>query len=175
MNYKDFRGFRDSTPEEPLISLKGFLTRALFVEFTSSSDFEPIYTMKSHTVVKDGKEYPSAYQVYMNSVDEYDAAMKLVGSMAHWKTLTECEWFMRGGAPGIPLGLESWRDAMKQRDASAAKEALLAAQADGNVAASKYLHEQSTKIKSPVKKKKDSTPSLPAESSVVQLMQKRNL
>ena len=52
----------------------------------------PIYSMRD----TEYNELPSAYLIYMHSIDEYDAATKLVGSLKHWRKLLAATWFMEG-------------------------------------------------------------------------------
>lgn len=123
------------------------LTQELFYEFNNP---DAPYTLRNedHTA-KSGKTYTSVYQIYMNSADEFDAAMKIVGSMDHWRLLTESnDWFMNGkDMGGYKLdGLKQWREDMRMRDESLAKSQLLDEAQSGNVTAMKYLHEQSTKL-----------------------------
>ena len=66
-----------------LIDQRGLMrTETLFYEMSDNArreKYPPIYTMRedhNHGCI-------SAYEVYMSSVDEYDAAMRLVGSMRH--------------------------------------------------------------------------------------------
>lgn len=65
-------------------------TQALFVEFNPDAP----YTLRTRDRERDGRKVISAYQVYMQSVDEYDAAMRLVGSLEHWRKLCSLKWFM---------------------------------------------------------------------------------
>ena len=172
MNYQEFRGYYDKDPSELLQGNNNPATKGLFVEICTGGRVKPLYTLKSRTFEKNGIVYPSAYLIYMNSVDEYDAAMKLVGSLDHWRTLCACEWFMHGGLVGTSFdGLIRWREDMEARDRSEAKKALIMAQAEGNVAAARYLHEKSGVVKkAPAKKKRDNS-----SSSVINLAAKKRL
>lgn len=81
----------------------------------------------------------SAYRIYMESVDEYDAAMALVGSMVRWRKLLQCKWFIEGSAEQSFSGLKEWRTDMEMRDSSRAKR--LAAQhlAEGDLKAASLM------------------------------------
>jgi len=173
MNYEEFVGFKKKGSNSPLKTGNGYPTRALFIDHLSSSEFEPLYTMQPHEVQKGGKTYPSAYQVYMHSVDEYDAAMKLVGNMTHWRKLMGCDWFMKGGIANIASGLEDWRKDMQERDKSAAKKTLIEAQADGNVTAARYLHELGGKVQ--VKKTKKEVKQPKPGADVLSLVKNRGM
>lgn len=92
-------------------------TASLFIETTQDSNRDPIFTMRDHSV----KGMICVYDVWMNSVDEGDAAMKLVGSMSHWRKLLRCDWFMHGNAELSFEGLLQWRQDMLTRDMTRAK------------------------------------------------------
>lgn len=121
------------------------LTQGLFHEF----NFEDApYTMQVRDkITKDGRKVLSAYQIYMDSVDEYDAAMRLVGNLEHWRKLCGLKWFREGVAGVVSIGLDQWREDMAARDASKAKAQLLKSVEEANVNASKFLYEASTKKK----------------------------
>ncbi len=124
------------------IKLRGdnniMLTQALFVEHGNR---EAPYTMKHESY----GPYMSAYEVYMSSVDEYEAAIKLVKNRVHWKKLCELDWFMNGFPEKNISGLKEWRKDMALRDASTAKKVLLEQASEGNVTAAKTLLESSNK------------------------------
>ena len=125
-------------------------TQALFYEFPTGK--EATYTLKNDDVMYKGSLRVSAYQVYMHSVDEYDAAIKLVGSMKHWRKLCGLKWFMQGMPEHSFEGLESWREDMALRDASLAKKQLQESALGGNVNAQKILFGSTEKPKKPQKK-----------------------
>lgn len=106
--------------------------------------YTPIYSLKE----QDG-EYPSAYKIYMSSADEYEAAMRLLGSMRHWRRLCGLQWFMNGVPTGGFDGLRSWRKDMEMRDKSKAKKQLMEAAESGVVSAQRalFLTEPSAKAK----------------------------
>lgn len=124
-----------------------FLTKALFWETSSPASREkypPIYTLKeqAHTA-HDGVTYPSAYAIYMDSIDEYDAAQKLLGSTLHWDSLLRCTWFMEGkhlGEQKLTMGLHDWRAHKDRAEKSKAKEQLMSAAEAGNVTAQRTLY-----------------------------------
>ena len=94
-------------------------TASLFAETTRDENLPPVYTMKDY--VKEGSGLISAYEIYMNSVDEYDAAMRLVGSMNHWRKLCSVKWFMEGDIERGFTGLNQWREDLALRDTSNAR------------------------------------------------------
>lgn len=133
------------------------LTQGLFVEF----DPKAPYTMQVRDKqTKNGHTAISVYQVYMDSIDEYDAAMRIVGNLEHWRKLCGLKWFREGIAGVVSIGLDQWREDMAMRDASKAKEQLIKSVESSNVNASKFLYEASTKKKSkdvkPVKQESES-------------------
>ena len=150
MNYETFEGFKKEDSDlSILIDSRGAQrTASLFLE-TSVKErlekFPPIYTLRN-------REYnglPSAYLIYMSSVDEYDAAMKIVGSMSHWRKLLNCKWFMEGIT--FIEGLEQWRIDMALRDASMAKGGLIRATKTGDTSSARRLLDMSEiKSKNPV-------------------------
>lgn len=95
-------------------------TASLFKEKTQDQNCPPIFSLKDYD-----SDLPSAYLIYMSAADEYDAAMKMVGSMAHWRKLLNLTWFMEGEAEASFAGLDSWRQDMAARDASLAKQVLM--------------------------------------------------
>lgn len=113
-------------------------TELLFEETIKSErrkDYTPLYTLKEH----DG-DLPSAYKIFMGSTDEYEAAMRIVGSTRHWRRLCGLKWFM----DGIPMsgfeGLRNWRKDMEMRDKSKAKAQLMESAETGNVSAQRALY-----------------------------------
>lgn len=118
------------------------LTQSLFFEFGNK---EALYTLKQYN----HKQYKSVYLMYMDAVDEYDAAMKIVGSLDHWRKLCDLNWFMEGKVQGSGdqvtrlSGLRQWREDMKQRDASRAKKQLLEQAEQGSVPAQRILLDMS--------------------------------
>jgi len=115
-----------------------FAIRKMFRELSTPAmrkKYPPIFTLKPFEY----KGLPSAYQVYMESVDEYDAATKIVPNMKTWDQLKEASWFLNGDLAHSFEGLKAWREHMKQRDASAAKAALQDKMATGDVTAAKAI------------------------------------
>jgi hypothetical protein len=147
VNYSLFLGFLDEAADRSLLldSRGARKTETLFVESITNrakeAGYEPLYSLRE--TEKDGK--PSAYLIYMNSVDETEAALKLVGSLAHWRRLCGLKWFVEGSEAMGHEGLIQWRDDMKLRDASRAKEQLMLAATAGSVPAATTLLKESTK------------------------------
>lgn len=127
-----------------LVDVRGvYRTESLFKETIRpivAESYDPVYTIKE----KDN-EYPSMYRIYMESVDEYDAAMKLVGSMAHWEKLCALKWFKTGRTEVGFRGLDAWREDMRQRDLSYAKAKLKKAADNGDITATRKLHDIASK------------------------------
>jgi hypothetical protein len=123
------------------------LTQALFVEFGNK---DAPYTMKHESY----KSHKSIYEIYMESTDEYEAALKIVKNMVHWEKLCELKWFMEGLPEKNIRGLRHWRDDMKRRDASLAKKQLMDEAKVGNVSAMRLLYETSNKTTAGRPKKK---------------------
>lgn len=160
--YTNFEGFRDITSDKTdLRDVRGHpRTKSLFIDHKPDTSLnETFYTLRDY----EREGYPSAYIIYMTSVDEAEAAMKLVGSMAHWEKLCKRRWFTQGLSSVGHRGLESWRRDMAARDETSAKRSLIQEAELGNVTAAKALHQYAAaaaKQKAQVKKfspaKKDS-------------------
>ena len=112
----------------------------LFYEFNiqNQEDYPPLYTMRENPWLG----LPSAYQIYMYSDSEHEAAMKLVGSWAHWKRLLASPSFMKGPDTGYQwIGLEGWRFEKRLREEALAYTQLKEAAENGNVQAQKLIYE----------------------------------
>lgn len=162
----DFKNFKY---REHNIKLRGdngiYLTDGLFYEKVGKKAF---YTLRPENHFdKEGKEYISLYQIFMNSVDEHDCAMKALGSKAHWKKLIGCKWFMEGTT--FSDGLVEWRKDMKARDDSLAKKTLLNEAGIGNVTAAKAILENN-KEKNPVGRANKDKPSKKKESTSASIL-----
>lgn len=116
-------------------------TGSLFIETSQDKNRDPVLSLRDYDV----NGLPSAYNLYMESADEYDAAIKLVGTMTHWRKLMSCSWFMNGDPDKNFTGLESWRRDMQARDASTAKRVLMEKVADGDRQAAQFLLTYATK------------------------------
>lgn len=127
IDYKKYKGFQDIDLDISILTDKqGRLrTASLFAETVAlgvEEKYPPLYTLRN----RDYKELPSAYLIYMSSVDEFEAAIKLVGSMAHWRRLLETPWFLNGDDKTKTWeGLETWRLDMALRDMSTSKRELV--------------------------------------------------
>ncbi len=150
--YIDYEGFSDSsTARAILLDVRSVRrTQNLFIEVTTDvKKYPPLYSMKE----QDSKGYISAYQIFMHSVDEYDAALKLVGSIDHWNKLCGLKWFSEG-SPGF-TGINQWRADMRDRDLRTAKKALIKAATNGDAsAATKLANWDKTVNKAAVQPKK---------------------
>ena len=100
-------------------------TGSLFMETTHTKHFFPCMTMRDFP--REGRNsvmLPSAYQMFMNSIDEYDAAQRIVGGLSHWRLLMRSSWFMNGDPEYGTSGLVQWRKDMHARDANEYKKKL---------------------------------------------------
>lgn len=159
-------------PVDKMKTKKGIqLTEGLFYETRShnSKVYEPTYTIKDH----DHNGYPSAYLIYMNSVDEYEAAIKLVGSLRHWRKLEGLKWFMDGRTELSFEGLKQWREDMELRDKSISKEQLIEKAKEGNVAAMRSLQTMSRK-KTSNKTNRTTVEKKTKDEAVVSLLKRMN-
>lgn len=143
MDYENYTGFTNARAEDirdKLRSSNGIqYTEALFEETfhgkVADKTHKPLYSLKEYPT----SETPSAYQIYMNSVDETDAAIKLVGSLSHWRKLCSLRWFLHGRKDCGFEGILQWRQDMWDRDRSAAKKVLMRLSSEGNVTAARSL------------------------------------
>jgi len=144
--------------------------RAMFWELSTPAvreKYPPVFTLK----LEEHEGLPSAYQVYMDSVDEYDAAQKLAPNMKIWDDLVNAKWFFDGMPTHAHQGLKSWREHMKARDESLAKKVLLEQTRDGNVAAAKSVLAESKK-KAPVGRKNNKKVDDPVNNRVLAFKKK---
>ena len=121
-----------------------FRTDSLFAERIAQrhleQGLEPEFTLMERDKEWRGKKLPSMYNLFMQYNDEYEAAIGILGSKAHWDKLARTKWFSKGwvGFSGH-RGLETWREDMLDRDMSIAKKTLIEAAKDGDTAAAKKL------------------------------------
>lgn len=147
IDYSKYIGFKDKTKSKDVLvdTQNRFLTQALFLEtYKPELGYKPLYSMKPD---ENKVGLPSAREIYMTSVDEYDAMMKLVGNIDHWNRLTgvnakgeyQCRWFMLGTDEFD--GLLDWREEMRMRDECFAKAILQEQASNGSIPAAKALLE----------------------------------
>ncbi len=146
INYQTFKGFHPDQEDAPdtssLVRSNGaYLKASLFCDVPPFSE-KAIYSLKE----KNSKGLPSAYLIYMASVDEYDAALKIVGSIAHWDALCACKWFMEPSK--WHRGLKQWRLDMARRNASLANRVLIGAAKEGDVSSARKLLDNAEKLTS---------------------------
>jgi hypothetical protein len=139
-DYEEYEGFAKSDVDRSQLYDKKMSrrTESLFketIQHTSAKNYTPVYTLRDYE--RDG--LPSAYLIYMSSVDEREAALKIVGSLAHWRRLCALKWFLEGRAGTQFEGLRQWRKDMADRDASEAKRVLLKQCSADSVAAARAL------------------------------------
>lgn len=95
----------------------------------------------------------------MSSIDERDAALKIVGSMSHWRKLCNLNWFMVGRVECQFEGLTQWRLDMAARDATEARRVLQEQMKDNNVTAARAVLAETKKTKQVVSVKSKSSTS----------------
>jgi hypothetical protein len=71
------------------------------------------------------------YQIFMQCPSEYDAALVLLGSFAHWQKLCKTQWF----TPHIT----KWREQMAIRDCAIGQSTIYLKALQGDVSAGKQL------------------------------------
>lgn len=75
-----------------------WFTKGLFFETSTTEQrkqFQPPFTLKEEDHEVDGVLYKSLHRMYVTAGDitEYAVAQEALGSWAHWKRLTSCDWF----------------------------------------------------------------------------------
>ena len=128
-------------------------TESLFnevIQAVTRAKLKPIYSLRDY----DYKGYPSAYQIYITSIDEREAALKLVGSLSHWRKLCKLRWFMNGKPECQFEGLAQWREDMAARDATEAKRVIIEQCRENNVPAARALNQMADKVPKSVTKPK---------------------
>ena len=137
--HMDFDGFSDKDIDRShLKDSAGRYRCNIFAEFnkTRQEEYPPLYTMREEPTYG----LPSAYLIYMYSDNEYEAAMKLVGSWQHWQKLLKSKPFMNGlDDHGQWVGLEAWREEKEVQDMAIAYNQLKINAATGNVQAQKMI------------------------------------
>lgn len=121
-------------------SMGRYRTESLFFETKRAEiaeNYPPVYTLKPYP----NNGLPSAYQIYMNAANEYDAAMQLVGDMRHWRRLCGLKWFMEGIEEKSFDGLNQWREDKRMKDEADAIKLLKEQAENGSVTAQKTLYD----------------------------------
>jgi len=146
---------------EKLFTTTGkFAFQKMFWEFgsvDSRKKLPPVFTLK----MRPHLGLPSAYQVYMDSIDEYDAAAKLAPNMKVWDDLTAAAWFLKGDTVHAHEGLEVWREHMRLRDQSLAKGLLIEQTKGGNTTAASKLYNESKATTGAGRRSKKNTTEVP--------------
>lgn len=116
-------------------------TQALFYEYRhkTTSKVQAPYTLKNYDVNIGGKHYRSMYMEYMACDSEYEAAIVLLGSYAHWQRLAATNWF----APYV----DAWEEERNVRDDALARSVIVRLTEAHNVTAAKSLQSVSQKNK----------------------------
>jgi len=147
MDYYSFIGFADPAEDRSILKdVMGRYRTNIFYEFNKASheEYPPLYTMRED----EWQGLPSAYQIFMLSDSEYEAALKLVGSWLHWQRLLKCRPFMEGSDDGGAwVGLKRWREEKEIRDKALAYNQLKISAAGGNVTAQKLIFEGEARAK----------------------------
>lgn len=179
IDYENYQGFMAPDADLSLLRDKQgrMRTRSLFFEAfdyrSKDSGLKPLYTLAEDT--KHG--LPSFWKIYMECSTEYEAAIKLVGSIRHWDTLLNANWFLnptlRDTNGHYVLGLEKWREYKEQKDLAFARATLIRLAKEGNVAAAKALYgEAQPAIKKTTVRKKEADEVAPAMDSEDQAVQR---
>lgn len=169
VDYLDFK-----KPNFPARAANGqLLSEGLFAETLQfKAETPPVYTLKEHEIVYKNKQLPSAYQVILWSNSEYDAAIRLLGSIRHWERLKKSKRIWENGVTStaaIPLSIAL--EDMNQRIQALAKNVLIQEAQEGNVNAAKSILPPSTRQR---KKKEEKPEPAPHLASVADFSKRLN-
>jgi len=126
-----------------------FRTDSLFVERIAKrhkkAGTTAVYCLSERM---NNKDVSRLYDIFINSVDEYDFAIKAFGSKAHLDKLKELKWFNEGWAGCATFrGYAAWLEDMQERDRSLAKQVLVTRAKEGDVSAAKKLADMNKPVK----------------------------
>jgi hypothetical protein len=150
-----------------------YVTEAIFWELADGQNRKDLYywTLSEREKEREGAWIPSAHNAVVFANDEYDAAMKVVGSWQLWLRIKQNKriWEgMKGICPGLGAALEE----QKMRKASEAIKQMNLAALDGNVAAQKYIYDLNKSSKTAKKRAESATSKTKAEDNVEYLLNK---
>lgn len=99
--------------------------------------FEEVPVIGHHTLERKEPVWPEGHghKVYMESMNEYEAAIKLCPSYDFWKNMLKT-------SSKVNRLIEEWRDEKMLMDQARAKKLLWEQAEKGNVSAQKILYEQ---------------------------------
>jgi len=87
-----------------------------------------------YTILEEDDTLPSAHKIYMNSMNEYEAAKQLVPTWDYWKEMIKASLKIR-------RMIEAWREEKMLKDQAEARRMLWEQASKGNVSAQKILYE----------------------------------
>ena len=134
-----------------------FRTDSLFVERIAKrhkkNGTKPVYCLSER---QEKDNCSKLYDVFINSADEYDFAIKAFGSKGHLDKLKQVKWFTEGWQGCITFrGYNAWLDDMAERDSSIGKKVLMEKAQDGDVNAAKKLIDMNKKTSTRGRPKKE--------------------
>lgn len=124
-----------------------FRTDSLFVERIAKRHkkvgTKPVYCLAER---QEKQGCPKLYDIFINSIDEYDFAIKAFGSKGHLDKLKNIKWFTEGWQGCQTFrGYNAWLEDMEARDESLGKKILIEKAEDGDVGAAKKLIDMNRK------------------------------
>lgn len=140
-----FDYFRWVAPEDVKSSSGRRKTQSLFLETIQKAQHEKypaVYTLceKEQWDYRHNIWLPSAKQVYIQSNSEYEAAIKLVGSIEHWNMLLNNDWFVDGIDGEYQwTSLSQWKQEQDMRKISLAESVLISQAMQGDTNAAKFI------------------------------------
>jgi len=151
-----------------------FITESYFLELQQTNPHLVKWCLTEWEKEFNGQVLPSAHMTIVHANDEYDAAMKICGSWHVWGRLKRNKRMWNGVVgmfPGLAIALEE----QKMRKAAEAYRLLEDSAINGNVAAQRYLHEQSKESKAKGRKPPKQDSKEKDQENVVQLLNKIKL
>lgn len=112
----------------------GMQFNAIFREISLPGQYMKEKKDPLFTINPEDDDLPSAYKIYMESVNEYEAATKICPSWDFWKNMLK-------SSPRVRKVIDEWREEKYLKDQAAARRLLWDAAEKGNVSAQRILYE----------------------------------
>lgn len=104
------------------------------IPLNGANNIEGSVPPPSYTVNEEDDDLPSAHKIYMDSMNEYEAAKALVPTWEFWKNMLKFSVKIR-------RLIEGWREEKMLKDQAAARRMLWEMAQKGNVSAQRILYE----------------------------------
>ena len=104
------------------------------IPMSGSNNAVGVIPPPSYTLEEEDTDLPSAHKIYMESMNEYEAAKQLVPTYAFWKNMLRTSVKIR-------KLVEEWREEKMMKDQAQARRMLWEQANKGNVTAQRILYE----------------------------------